>query len=415
MENMRPNIYKNLILEELKESPKTFNEIIEAISKKTKKKFERLKNPIFENLMILMNEKIIEKFYEKEKDKIFYKISNSYFTIKNQELLSYFLKDFENAFSNFEGFEPIPFIIFTNNKKIMFNGNENIAYNIANLIFQNFSNFEEEVQKNIAKIAASIYFKGVKNLPIKNDILDLKNKFELKLKEGKRIEKFQNLIDFSKFLLELIEEENLGNYLKKLFSHPQLKEIEVEEEQLLRHFNKLINFQDFIGKYFENVYFENGNEVWNIFWKNVFLKYEKELEDINYENLDEILKTKNQYLQKINELLEKSKCIVVYLWGINLEPFIQKSVIPLFESWLNALKEGYLDHRIWIYKEGIKNVEAAIKYINENKFPPSLPVDKIEPWNIQTIYLEYPKAKTISFWKDLLKTLKERKKALSKD
>lgn len=133
-----------------------------------------------------------------------------------------------------------------------------------------------------------------------------------------------------------------------------------------------------------------------------------ELEEIRgnlEESLDKVRKLKN-YLKNILELPFKRKIAIIYLWGFPETFYLSnRGIIRTFAEWREALKNGRLYHRIWIFEEKtLKRLRKAYNAVWRNTEPLPVRIDK-EPWTLKDLYNFHPFGKDPAFWDDIIRDI----------
>ena len=116
------------------------------------------------------------------------------------------------------------------------------------------------------------------------------------------------------------------------------------------------------------------------------------------------------YSNHLIDLVRKRQVMVVYLWNIPVKKEAEKYLkIPQFEGWLQALKDGNLSHRIWLFEEEtIKDVESAFRAVKRGRKTKPWKIDK-EFWTLRDLYELHPRGKNPEFWREILMALRTRK------
>jgi hypothetical protein len=443
---MRQKNIESAIVRALKTKPLTFTELREKVSEllnKPKDKPIRNKN-LSENLHSLKEKnkiikilkngkecyKLVDGFFEQEIDEIY---QASFFDIKKRD----FLIDWK-----------FPIIALSSERKISplikflgapTNLEEIIYKNITDTLLINFEKLNENNKRGIIELFGSAFL-----LEIKEWFEKLKNDFE-KIKEEKIDEK--RFAFYSK-ILESINQKNLGDFLLKFYEAPKvlsneglsippdlkLKEIKEKktEEEAIPFKTKILlenidgdidiiyripfeHIHSVLYKKIKNPYLKRYPHIYNAFVNLIFFKNLNYLKNINYENAERKLQTNLKYLEVFEELVQNTKIIISVFHGFPLEAFEEKSLLPFFRIWYNALKKGELDHRRYLFtNKTINKIKKAIRNIKIGLFPLNEKIDFKETWTLQYLYFEHPDGKKLEFWKNLLEAIKERKKILEK-
>jgi hypothetical protein len=153
--------------------------------------------------------------------------------------------------------------------------------------------------------------------------------------------------------------------------------------------------------------------VWNHFIGVILQDFltREELQNINGEP-NEILgsiKERRAYLEILKDIPARSKMQITYLWGFS-EVFnvSDKEFLVQFERWKKALEEGNLDHRSFLFNEGLKRLERAYNAVRRGKRPPDLRVC-YESWTLLDLHKYHPRGKDPQFYEELLTQVRKRK------
>jgi hypothetical protein len=86
-----------------------------------------------------------------------------------------------------------------------------------------------------------------------------------------------------------------------------------------------------------------------------------------------------------------------------------KSFLPDFEEWLQALKNGYLDHHSHLFSSDIEQrLLKAYRNVTRGKPPPDERID-IATWTLHDLYRNHPRGKDPDLYKEILETIKQRR------
>lgn len=117
------------------------------------------------------------------------------------------------------------------------------------------------------------------------------------------------------------------------------------------------------------------------------------------------------FLKDLSEVLKKRRIIAIYLWNFNEIDELSEAgfKMPIFYNWFEALQNGNLDHRGWIFEERtLKEIAAAYRAVRRGREPNPGVID-IEPWTIQDLYRYHPRGNEADFWREIIVAIRERK------
>jgi hypothetical protein len=108
--------------------------------------------------------------------------------------------------------------------------------------------------------------------------------------------------------------------------------------------------------------------------------------------------------------MKKRKIAALYLWGF--PDFHEEAEMPFklsnFDSWLNDVKNGNLDHRVWLFEsKTIDRVRRAYRAVRSGRPPLAQHIDK-ESWTLRDIFDHHPKGKDSNFWLGVVEALVKR-------
>ena len=76
-----------------------------------------------------------------------------------------------------------------------------------------------------------------------------------------------------------------------------------------------------------------------------------------------------------------------------------------FEKWFEALRDGSLDHREYLFsEENIKRLKLMIEDIRAGAVKKNVlkaKIDKWEPWSLEDIYLNHPRGKDPQLYSEI--------------
>ncbi len=157
-------------------------------------------------------------------------------------------------------------------------------------------------------------------------------------------------------------------------------------------------------------------DVWNLFIQSL-IGYFAESDAIKTVtgSLEESSKKLEDYLcflPSLSNLMKRRKVAALYLWGF--PDFHEESEMQFklsdFESWLDDVKSGYVDHRVWLFEEKtINRVRRAYRSVVRGRTPLPQRIDK-EDWTLLDIYNHHPKGRDPHFWLEIVEALTSRNK-----
>jgi hypothetical protein len=324
---------------------------------------------------------------------------------------------------------------------------------IADTLFNDFIMLPKDKQDGIVKLLAWSYWTGVrcyiekssfKEQPLKEELNELKEDCKRYLEKAKRnndenrVKGERAILKTLKITEELITKENLKDFLTFIENNRKKYEFYIEIILNTFHrwprggeliFNEFMNYMynifdglNAIGlwKYFEKklkYHILNACDVLNYFIKEVFNYYKRKnellLKEVHgtFNEAKDNLKGCMPFIEDLTELLEKRKFVAIYLWNFEaIDTEIEKCYkLPQFEDWFRALKEGRLNHRIWLFDDRtIKEVEKACRRVRRGMPPENIKIDK-EPWTLRDLFEYHPMGKDPSFWEELINILYKQK------
>jgi DNA-binding HxlR family transcriptional regulator len=334
---------------------------------------------------------------------------------------------------------------------------ENPSKSIASVMLNDFLGLlSTEEKRNITELVRWAYWAGCRkeieqmfNTTLLDRINENRN-FALECIEkfkqnAERVKTEKNLLTILEITEELIKKDNLADFLsylsEKQGEHRRLLgEILCHHgplsagERIFSHFldfgEKIISGLSYAGLLHDNLPLNNipinerfilsSTRVWDEFFGDILygfvpiheeIKKDSELNKIGgtYDDAIDVVSKMKGSLQPLLELPSKRQMVFVYLWGFP-ETFLlsHKSVIRSFDDWQIALRDGQLDHRVWLFTEKMfARVAKAYNAIKRGRTPLDVRIDK-EQWSLQDLYLLHPFGKDVNFWEQLITDLKNR-------
>lgn len=165
---------------------------------------------------------------------------------------------------------------------------------------------------------------------------------------------------------------------------------------------------------FKERHFYSYSEVWSDFIQHFLSPVVDAFDDIKGEMEDVVpeIRAIAGYLDIVRQLPFQSKTAITYLWGFP-EIFLasDKSFLPWFENWFDALKQGNLDHRKWIF-DNIEKVHKAYRRVKRGREPSHDLIDlDVGHWTLRDLYLYHPRGRDVDFWEELIGELNARSPA----
>lgn len=121
-------------------------------------------------------------------------------------------------------------------------------------------------------------------------------------------------------------------------------------------------------------------------------------------------KLRSLYAHDLTTLVSIRRVGALYVWGFH-EIDSTSNVefrMDLFPSWLEALKVGRLDHRVWLFKpRTFRVLGEAIRAVRSQQCPLPLRIDK-EQWTLADVYKYYHRGKEEKFWIDLRNDIRDK-------
>jgi hypothetical protein len=325
---------------------------------------------------------------------------------------------------------------------------------ISSIMLNDFYGLLEEKEKiNTINLFRWAYWAGVRKEIEDKTYFDLQEaiernkKFALKCIEEfrtdhNRVEVEETLIRILNITEELISHDNLYDFLVYLINKKEehkhlLNKIMIREGLMAGGERLFLNFMEF-GKMIINGFFSAGilkddyihhfdhkerqllssSKVWDDFFGEIlggsvfepqYLKPElKEIKGNLIESLLKVRESKN-YINNILELPFRRKIAIIYLWGFPETFYLSnRGILREFEEWREALIEGRLDHRSWIFEEGaLTQLRKAYRAVKRNTEPLPIKID-LEPWSLQDLYKFHPFGRDPAFWDRLIRDIEAR-------
>lgn len=116
------------------------------------------------------------------------------------------------------------------------------------------------------------------------------------------------------------------------------------------------------------------------------------------------------YADDLVKLLKSRHVGALYVWGFPEVDSASKTrdQMNLFPSWLVALEEGRLDHRIWLFEaRTFRVLREALKAVRSGQRPLPLRIDK-EQWTLADVYDHYYRGREVEFWVNLINSIRDR-------
>jgi hypothetical protein len=328
---------------------------------------------------------------------------------------------------------------------------------IASVMFNDFLGLlSARERSNVIKFVRWVYWLGCRKYIEKSEFFDLqkaidKNRsFALncikKFKDNAhRVKTEKTLLKILDITEELISKNNLAEFLAYLYEKREehrrlLNNILYYEGPLCggeRIFTSFFEFGSKIasglseaGLLHDDVplnrmplyerFFLTTSKVWDEFFGEILCEFEWLPENLKENSelrktkgtQDEALSIVRELKSSLRLLLElpfKRRMVLVYLWGFPESILLSnRSVIRTFDDWRVALKEGRLDHRVWLFKDKtFARLAKAYRAVRRGKEPSDVRIDK-EPWSLRDLYLYHPFGKDTSFWEEFIDEIKTR-------
>jgi len=252
----------------------------------------------------------------------------------------------------------------------------------------------------------------------------------------KRLEAEKNVLAILSHVKAACEKRNLKELLEFIFS--KKKEVEQLRDEIIRKTNcRYLGGEDLFEHFFTfheyALYGINGSlrkklgqqklgffltyhRVWDSFMQTLFAENPEVLAEVEGDlgKAKSMVELYKEGLDVLCSLPSKCRCAVIYLWGFDdAMDLSSKSTVLEIEDWLNALKNGWLDHRLWLFRENtIKRVESVYRAVKRGNIPPKVSIDPPSSWTIRDIYLYHPRGRDPDFWVEILKELRKRRNAV---
>ena len=346
-------------------------------------------------------------------------------------------------------FEDVPRVVFVSpwqklgeeDTEVYFTPNwDEPSEGIATVLLNDFLRLPKDVKEGIARLLFWSYWAAIQSVhrlekPLPKPLIELIDrsiefveKVVLKKAESegneKRVQLENSVLKILKITRKMFESESLGQFLDFARRHERI--VEECERTILEiqggwtHRGERI-FHSYVRTPGEQIYTylplkESekmlNTSVFNEFCRGVISLF-KERKDLLGEIQGNFECAKNQvaryacYIDDLLALFKKRYFIIVYLFNVPLGRLEDKLfLLPAFQQWLQALREGNLTHRKWVFEEStIKTVEKAYRRVRRGQPPPPVPID-LEHWTLRDIYELHPRGKDEHFWLELLELLR---------
>jgi len=457
----RAPIIRNTIISILRNSkePLRFIEIRHKAEEILKRKVHD--KSIAENLSRLIREGIVEKVFKGTY--VAYRLTSDYFAAQIKSTVQSIIRNTkEPLYVDLKHNSFLPYIAYIQrlkkmpvNKEIVFFWPESGSINwdepktvIALRMLETVNEMDDEVKEGITTLLARAYWCGTRVMikrygisPLLEVISESKDfaiqclrKAIKEWKDEKRAEAERAIISILDITRGLVTKPNLKEFLLYLFENaPKVKML---QREIIKNVGRLMgagekifdSFLDFHEVVLNGLHaagipskrsslwerhFYNYSNVWSNFIQQLLLLSIDKLDEIKGELEEEIHKIRalSNFFDYIRQLPFQSKVVITYLWGYpEIILSSEKSFLPWFENWFQALKQGNLDHRIWIFKN-IEKVRRAYRAVRRNREPLPDLID-LEPWTLRDLYSYHPRGKDSDFWEELLNELTKRKENL---
>jgi len=130
----------------------------------------------------------------------------------------------------------------------------------------------------------------------------------------------------------------------------------------------------------------------------------------------------------IEWLMKNELTIIIPISAESLISTEVRCILFEFDGWFTALKEGWLDHRSWIFREGVELLEKLIMQLKRldpqelkatplevlKRVHPELwetlmePIDPQEGWILEDLFEYHPRGREIRFYEELLEEIRLR-------
>jgi hypothetical protein len=436
------------IIQVLKEArlPLTFTEIKLNLSKILNREVGNF--VIDSNLKNLILQGTIEKIIENGKIK--YRLTQQFFNKQVLSTLSQIIKEAENQPLCFDFFgDSPPYIVIGEN--LIEEELENPIEVVSQNLIKRFQMLPKEIQEAIRKLLLWSYWGGVqakisskewresiekaKEFTVKN-VEELQAKYEAthvedfnqRLKVEKAILRILNLVE------ELMQKPNLLEFLDFLYYYEdEVKRLQREIYDLTGRefigggellFEEFFDFHRFIIEGLAkakillrfdeayNIYLVNYSKVWNEFFKYI-LSISRDLPSIKGD-LKTALEATYYYKSGFTELTNLTvncRLIMCHLWGIpDIIKLSNKNVLLCFERWLQALKNGELNYRKYLFSREVESkLSNACEKLKKGKALSDEKIDYAEPWTLRDLYELHPRGRDPEFYNEILEALRKNK------
>ena len=460
----RPPIVRRAIVSILRnsETPLRFSAIRQRAEEVLDRKVHD--KSVAENLSYLVREGLAEKTVVDSHGA--YRLTNSYFDAQIKSTLdSIIRKTKDPMYTDLENDSYLPYVAFVQRTKKPEMGKGTIFFwpesgmvqwgdpkaVIVSRMLETVNEMDAEVREGIAILLARTYWCGTRTMSREYGFSPLleairKNRdfasqclkrAEEEWKNVKRANAERAILNILDVTSELITKPNLSEFL--LFLRQNTLKIKMLQRDVLGNighymsagekiWDSFLDFHEVVcsgldaagliprgrrrGSFrFKERHFYSYSEVWSDFIQHFLSRAVDWYDDIRGE-MDEVvpeIRAIAGYLDSIEQLPFQSKTVITYLWGCP-EIFLasDKSFLPWFENWFEALKQGNLDHRTWIF-DNIEKVYKAYRSVKRGKEPSHDLIDlDVEHWTLRDLYLYHPRGRDVDFWEELISELNAR-------
>jgi hypothetical protein len=331
----------------------------------------------------------------------------------------------------------------------------NVADILARRMMEQFQAYPPEKQEETKRLLLWAYWAGVqsyisseKPFPLIK-LLDkteeyskeIKKKMESKYNETKdeyalrRMKAEDELLQIISIIKELIRKQNLHEFLEYMFKKRRI--VKKLKSDILRKVDGFLGGENFFDIFLDlhgmilygleearlltneenEMYIRYYGDVWNTFIGfilNELLWAGSPILSNIKGGVDEAVSMVKFYkdgLKTLCELPFQSKTLIIYLWGYpEVSMLSDKSLLPYFDRWFQALKKGDIDHRTYLFSPDVEQkLLNASRNVNRGISPPDEKVDFKEIWTLRDLYENHPRGKEPNFYKEILNIIKERR------
>jgi len=316
------------------------------------------------------------------------------------------------------------------------------AEGTASTLVNDYLCLNEPVREGLGKMIVWAYWTGLKNYAQSTTIANLQrvksfvdrafvaeNRKNIPLTAGE-----QAVVNIIALTEELLAKENLKEFLSfAIEKETVVKDLERTASKLFVGDIAKRLFSDLTSDFGERVFdgldsvgqmerLESlfpksmlaAQDVWNLFIRSLIVDYvwSSSATSING-NLEESRKKLEDhlcFLPSLADLMKRRKVAALYLWGFPdfHEEAEMPSKISEFDSWLEDVKSGDADHRVWLFEEKtINRVRRAYRSVVMGRAPLPQRIDK-EKWTLLDIFRHHPQGRDPKFWLDIVEALTKR-------